>query len=91
MYSMSNNLIFDCEKNLSMRGRPGLSMCFITLSQKGNKRYNTSTNNTQLSKAMRYSEYIRTIGNTKTVYVVNESINNNNGNINGGSNISANI
>lgn len=90
---MSNNMIFDCEKNLSKRSRPGLSMCFVTLSQKGNKRINSSTNNTQQSTAMRYSEYIRAVGNTKNVYVVNETLNNNNNN-NGtgiGSNISASI
>ena len=90
---MSNNMIFDCEKNLSKRSRPGLSMCFVTLSQKGNKRINSSTNNTQQSTAMRYSEYIRAVGNTTNVYVVNETLNNNNNNnINGGgSNISASI
>ena len=91
---MSNNMIFDCEKNLSKRSRPGLSMCFVTLSQKGNKRINSSTNNTQQSTAMRYSEYIRAVGNTKNVYVVNETLNNNNNNNNGtgiGSNISASI
>lgn len=90
---MSNNMIFDCEKNLLKRSRPGLSMCFVTLSQKGNKRINSSTNNTQQSTAMRYSEYIRAVGNTKNVYVVNETLNNNNNN-NGtgiGSNISASI
>jgi len=86
-------MIFDCEKNLLKRSRPGLSMCFVTLSQKGNKRINSSTNNTQQSTAMRYSEYIRAVGNTKNVYVVNETLNNNNNN-NGtgsGSNISASI
>ena len=90
---MSNNMIFDCEKNLSKRSRPGLSMCFVTLSQKGNKRINSSTNNTQQSTAMRYSEYIRAVGNTKNVYVVNETLNNNNNNngTGGGSNISASI
>jgi len=88
---MSNNLIFDCEKNLSKRGRPGLSMCFVELSQKGNKRMNTSTINTQQSTAMRYSEYIRAIGNTKTVYVTNDSLNNNNNNNNDGSNINVTI
>ena len=88
---MSNNLIFDCQKNLSKRGRPGLSMCFVELSQKGNKRMNTSTNHTQQSPAMRYSEYIRAIGNTKTVYVIDESLNNNNNNNNTGSNINVTI
>lgn len=88
---MSNNLIFDCQKNLSKRGRPGLSMCFVELSQKGNKRMNTSTNHTQQSTAMRYSEYIRAIGNTKTVYVIDESLNNNNNNNNTGSNINVTI
>lgn len=87
---MSNNLIFDCHKNISKRGRPGLSMCFVDLSQKGNKRMNTSTNHTQQSTAMRYSEYIRIVGNTKTVYVIDESLNNNNNN-NNGSNINVTI
>jgi hypothetical protein len=63
------NMIFDCQKNLSSRGRPGRSMCFVTLTQKGNKRQNSSTNVTQQSTAMRYAEYIRM--NLKTQIVNN--------------------
>ena len=65
----NSHLIFDCEKNRSQRGRPGMSMCTVTLTQKGNKRQNTSTNNTQQSTAMRYAEYIRV--NSKTQIVNN--------------------
>ena len=39
--------MFDCDKNRASRGRPGMSMCVTTLSQKGNKRKNTSTNITK--------------------------------------------
>lgn len=66
---MTNNLMFDCHKNRASRGRPGMSMCVTTLSQKGNKLKNTSTNNTQQSTAMRYAEYIRM--NSKTQIVNN--------------------
>ena len=61
--------VFNCEKNRAQRGRPGISMCVETLTQKGNKRQNTSTNNTQQSAAMRYAEYIRM--NSKTQIVNN--------------------
>jgi len=63
----NNNLIFDCDKNRSTRGRPGMSLCFNTLSQKGNKRKNTSTNVTQQSTSMRYAEYIRMQSKTQIV------------------------
>jgi hypothetical protein len=65
----NSELIFDCEKNRSRRGKSGISMCVMTLTQKGNKRQNTSTNNTQQSTAMRYAEYIRM--NSKTQIVNN--------------------
>lgn len=61
--------VFNCEKNRAQRGRPGMSMCVVTLTQKGNKRQNTSTNNTQQTAAMRYAEYIRM--NSKTQIVNN--------------------
>jgi hypothetical protein len=64
-----NNLTFDCQKNISSRGRPGRSMCLVTLTQKDNKRQNSSTNVTQQSTAMRYAEYIRI--NSKTQIVNN--------------------
>ena len=68
---MSNvPFVFDCEKNRAQRGRPGMSMCLVTLSQKGNKRKNSSTNDTQQSTAMRYAEYIRM--NSKTQIVNNK-------------------
>jgi len=63
------NFTFDCHKNIASRGRPGRSMCLVTLTQKDNKRQNTSTNITQQSTAMRYAEYIRM--NTKTQIVNN--------------------
>jgi len=67
---MSNiPFIFDCEKNRAQRGRPGMSMCLVPLIQKGNKRKNSSTNDTQQSTAMRYAEYIRM--NSKTQIVNN--------------------
>jgi len=65
----NSHIVFDCAKNRSQRGRPGMSMCAVTLTQKGNKRQNTSTNNTQQSTAMRYAEYIRM--NSKTQIVNN--------------------
>jgi hypothetical protein len=64
-----NNFGFDCRKNISSRGRPGRSMCVISLTQKDSKRINSSTNVTQQSTAMRYAEYIRT--NSKTQIVNN--------------------
>jgi hypothetical protein len=64
-----NNLTFDCHKNVSSRRQHGTSMCVVTLTQKDNKRFNTSTNNTQQSAAMRYAEYIR--ANIKTQIVNN--------------------
>jgi len=64
-----NEVVFDCLKNRSRRGRSGMSMCVDTLTQKGNKRQNTSTVDTQQSTAMRYAEYIRM--NSKTQIVNN--------------------
>ena len=66
---MINNLVFDCHKNRASRGRPVMSMCATTFSQKDNKRKNTSTNITQQSTAMRYAEYI--CMNSKTLIVNN--------------------
>jgi hypothetical protein len=67
IYMSDNNFTFDCRKNISSRGRPGRSMCLISLTQKDNKRQNTSTNNTQQSTAMRYAEYIRMYSKTQIV------------------------
>lgn len=61
--------VFDCAKNRARRGGSRMSMCFQTLTQKGNKRQNSSTNDTQQSTAMRYAEYIRV--NSKTQIVNN--------------------
>jgi hypothetical protein len=64
-----NKFTFDCQKNVSSRRRTGGSMCVTSLTQKDNKRQNTSTNVTQQSTAMRYAEYIRM--NSKTQIVNN--------------------
>jgi|AntAceMinimDraft_11_1070367.scaffolds.fasta_scaffold28209_3 hypothetical protein len=59
------NLVFDCANNTNKQKRS--SKCAMVFSQKGTKRMNTSTNVTQVSKAMRYAEYLRMRGNTDFV------------------------
>ena len=61
----NENLIFDCANNTNKQKRS--SKCAMVFSQKGTKRMNTSTNTTQVSKAMRYAEYLRVYGTTDNV------------------------
>lgn len=55
------NNVFNCAQNVNgTRGRRNSSStCTMAFTQKDNKRTNTSTNITQISKAMWCSEYIR--------------------------------